>query len=141
MQEELIKVLTLPKCNFKSLSLIHSSLKPDFFHKMQVYLQASSRGSFLSRLKQINLSKNSIEDRSLILFMNLYKEYNVMSNAAALSHSARLTSICLSKCSLTSKSINHTFAALSFPSLAHLDLSYNQLKDEPSVRKRKSPIV
>lgn len=147
MQEELIKVLTTSNCNLKSLSLIHSGLKSDFFHKMQIYLQSTSNstsssnlrstssklatnGAFLPYLKHINLSKNPIEDRSLVLFINLYKDHSISST---ITNHARLSGVHLSKCSLTSKSVNHMFATLSFPALTHLDLSYNHLKDEPNV--------
>lgn len=142
MQEELIKVLTQPNCNFTNLSLIHSGLKSDFFHKMQIYLQTTpsnnnkstsklaTDGTFLPLLKQINLSKNQIEDRSLILFINFYKDHSISSTTSS---QARFSSLLLSKCSLTSKSVNHMFSTLTFPALNHLDLSFNHLKDDPFV--------
>jgi hypothetical protein len=136
MQEELIKVLTLPNCHLKNLSLIHSGLKIDFFNKMQLYLQTtaankstSGKCSFLPHLKHINLSKNSIEDRSLTLFVNLYKDYCLSSSSNNHSHINTLT---LSKCSISSKGVNQMISTLGFPHLSHLDLSFNHLKDEPT---------
>lgn len=136
-------MLTLPNCHFKSISLVHSGLKLEFFHKMQIYLQSTGNkpssnkplidGTFLPALRQVNFSKNSIEDRSLILFMNLYRDCSVLSTSSFTNHS-RLTGLFLSKCSLTSKSINHMFSVLAFPSLTHLDLSFNHLKDDSTVK-------
>lgn len=131
MQEELVKVLTLSNCHLKTISLVHAGLKPDFFHKMQVYLQtqsSKSSRSFLPQLKHMNVSKSSIEDRGLIMFANLYKDYGASSSSPS-----PMASLILSKCSLTSKSVNNLLSAITFPSLAHLDLSYNYLKDDPSV--------
>ena len=141
MQEELIKVLTTSNCNLKNLSVIQSGLKSDFFHKMQIYLQSTptnskstsrlaNDGTFLHHIKQINFSKNAIEDRSLILFINLYKDHSISSMN---SNQARFTGLIFSKCSLTSKSVNHLFTTLTYPALTHLDLSYNHLKDDPNV--------
>lgn len=133
MQEELIKVLTTPNCHLKNLSLIHSGLKPDFFHKMQIYLQSNNKynstNNFLTNLRTLNFSKNSVEDRGLTLFINLCKEYGILHHM----HSNCLTSMLLAKCSLSTKSVNHMFSTIGFPVLNHLDLSFNYLKDEPTV--------
>lgn len=128
MQEELIKVLTFRNCNIKNVSLIHSNLKFDFFNKMQTYLSNGKKNNrhFLSNLNAINLSRNSIEDRGFNLFINLCKEHT--------SHMSNLKKIVLSKCSLSSKSVNFLFASINLTTLTHLDLSHNHLSVEPTVR-------
>lgn len=134
MQEELIKILVLPTCNFKKLTLIQSNIKADFFNKLQNYFsqiktKQSSQllpiSNTITNLRSINFSRNSIEDRGLVQFINLFKNHETSST-----HS-NLLGIYLSKCSLSSKSINNLFSTINLYLLNSLDLSYNNLKDEP----------
>ena len=129
MQEELCKVLASPTCNIKNISLLQGSLKSDFLQRLQAVLQSNkSNKSMQPRLTEfnsINLSRNQIEDKGLIYLANIFKEFPKLCN---------LTDLCLSKCSIGSKSLNTLLTSSNLGStLKHLDLSYNSLKDEPTV--------
>jgi hypothetical protein len=139
MLEELIKVLSAPVAfnSLRHVSIVHSNLKSDFFNKLNSCLTSSGkhrsggRNSVTASLKRIDFSRNQIEDRGLTSLINCLIN-NQVNSIANVSH---LKEIHLSKCSLTSKSVNQMFAALSFDnSLTHLDVSHNSLRDEPQVR-------
>lgn len=131
MQEELIKVLSVPTCNLKKLCLIQSNIKFDFLNKLLNSIQLNKSGKTISNaltnLHLINLSRNPIEDRGLNAFSNLFKD-----NHTSSSHS-NLIDISLSKCSITSKSVNNLFNSINLYLLQNLDLSFNNLKEEPLV--------
>lgn len=134
MQEELVKILIIPTCNLKKLTLIQANLKPEFFNKLQSQfaqnkLKQSSQilpiSNPITNLKSINLSRNPIEDRGLMLFINLFKDQQSSST-----HS-NLIDISLSKCSITAKSLNNLFSTINLYLLNTLDLSHNNLKEDP----------
>ena len=140
MQDELVKVFSLPMCNIQKVTLTHGNLKPDFLQRLLSSFQASksfkqfslitstngkTTNSFTS-FKSINLSRNSIEDKGLIYLSNLFKEFPILCN---------LHSLILSRCSLSTKSLNALFSSISLSTtLSHLDLSFNNMKEEPVVR-------
>ena len=142
MQEELIKVLssTTSSNNLKKFSLIQANLKCDFFSKLNQNLASVSKQAITNKqqpkqifvvsfMKSINFSRNQIEDRGISLFINC-----LLSQQQTISNTSNLKEIYLSKCSLTSKSINQMFTIINFTSsLTILDLSYNNLKEDPVV--------
>jgi hypothetical protein len=117
--------------------VIHSNLKSDFFNKLNTYLTNNAKQQHqrplrsnlvISNLRLINFSRNQIEDRGLTLLVNSLLN-NQVSSIANVSF---LREIHLSKCSLTSKSVNQMFASMTFDnSLTNLDLSHNSLRDDP----------
>jgi hypothetical protein len=139
MQEELIKVLSLPMCNIQHITLSQANLKADFLQRLLSSFQASkpfkqyslisstngkTTNSFTS-FKSVNLSRNSIEDKGLTYLAHLFKEFPILSN---------LSTIVLTRCGLSTKSINLLFASIpSNTLLTHLDFSFNNLKEEPVV--------
>ncbi len=128
MQEELIQVLTTSSSSLRGLSLIQANLRSDFLNRLQAGFNSKSVDSSIAAhgLKAINLSRNSIEDKGLIYLANMFKENTRLCS--------ELNQLSLSKCSISSKSLNSLFAVADFTStLTHLNLSYNFLKDEPTV--------
>lgn len=137
MQDELAKVFSLPMCNIQNLTLIHTNIKPEFLQRVLHSFQASksfkqyslisstngkTTNSFTS-FKSINFSRNSVEDKGLISLGNLFKEFPILCN---------LNTLILSKCSITSKSLNYLFNGTTVgKQLKFLDLSFNSLKEEP----------
>lgn len=127
MQEELIKVLTVPVCKIQNLTLISTHLKHDFVQRLlQAYQSSkSNKRPSLSEFKSINLSRNtSLEDKGVIYLANIFKEFSKLCN---------LSNLVLSRCNITSKSLNAFFssAPLLSSTLTSLDLSFNSLKEEP----------
>lgn len=132
MQEELCRLLSLPQNNLTNITLIQSNLKYDFFQKLCSSFQShkslsSSSTNKPASFKLINLSRNSIEDKGVISLANLFKEMPHLCTD--------LSNLILSKCSISSKSVNVLFSnfSQSASSLTTLDLSNNFLKDEPVV--------
>lgn len=137
MQDELARVIALPMCNIQNLTLLQTHLKPDFLQKILGAFQASksfkqyslisstngkTTNSF-TKFKSINLSRNSIEDKGLNSLSSLLREFPILCN---------LNSLVLSRCYLTTRGINTLFSSVNVNStLKHLDLSYNNLKEEP----------
>ena len=112
--------------SLKKIELLHASLKPDFLQRLLFTFQ-SNKGNKgrLTEFQSIILSRNPIEDKGALSLAALFKEFPKMFN---------LTELSLSKCSLSSKSVNSLFMAGNFSTtLKILDLSYNSLKEEPSV--------
>lgn len=144
MQDELARVLALPMCNIQNLSLNQTHLKAEFLQRILNSFQASKSfkqyslitstngkpaNSFTS-FKSINLTRNSIEDKGLNSLTNLFKEFPILCN---------LNTLVLSKCSISSKSLNVFFASVPLNNkLKVLDLSYNNLKEEPIVSLKNS---
>ena len=125
MQDELVKVLSLPVCKIQNLSITHVNLKHDFIQRLVTAFQIAKKINQEPKnsFKSINLSRNSIEDKGLILLANLFKEFPRLCN---------LTSLTMSRCALNSKSLNSLFVINSLSStLTNLDLSFNYLKEEP----------
>ncbi len=128
MQEELIQVLTTSSSSIRGLSLIQANLRSDFLNRLQAAFNTKSTDSSIGThgFKAINLNRNSIEDKGLLYLANMFKENPRLCK--------ELNQMSFSKCSISSKSINSLFAGTDFTSkLTHLNLSYNFLKDEPTV--------
>ena len=139
MQDELARVFALPMCNIQNLSLIHTNLKAEFLQKILSSFQASKSFKQYSLIisstsgkptntftsfKSINLSRNSIEDKGLNSLTNLFKEFPILCN---------LHTLILSRCSISSKSLNGFFGSISVSNkLKILDLSFNNMKEEPT---------
>ena len=108
-------------------------MKSDFFNKLnnnlvQASKQSRSKNFTVSNLRSINFSRNQIEDRGAILLLNCLLFYQQLNSTNV----STLKEIYLSKCSLTSKSVNQIFASFNFSqTLQALDLSFNSLKDDP----------
>jgi hypothetical protein len=132
MQDELVKVLAVPVCKIQNLSITQANLKHDFvqrllnaFQTVKTIKKYNSETNAFIGFKQINLSRNTLEDKGVVLLTNLFKEIPKL---------CQLTSLILSKCTLTSKSVNTLFTSISWlkNTLTCLDLSYNNLKEEPA---------
>jgi hypothetical protein len=82
-------------------------------------------------IKHINLSRNSIEDKGASFLANIFKEFspNIF---------AQLNYLSLSKCSINSKGANLLAISLKdyLNTLNVLDLSSNNLKDDPTVCRK-----
>jgi hypothetical protein len=129
-------MLSLPNCNIKNVLLVQSNLRYDFLQKLYASFQSQYKTSNNSSssnnndrkigFASINLSRNSIEDKGIGFMSNMFKEMpNVYET---------LTSLSLSKCSISSKGVNALFVSLSqSKNLTTLDLSHNFLKDDPVV--------
>ena len=138
MQEEFCRVLTLPRAHLRNVSLVQCNLRNDFLNKLASLVMSSSSSSSsrcksTHHIRSLNLSRNSIEDKSLASLANMLK-WHEMSAPVSFQSLAQLT---LSKCSISSKGVNVLFAAAAsstlHTSLTALDLSFNFLKDEPTV--------
>ncbi len=103
-------------------------LKSEFLQKLSSLKQTSNKIKNTIYIKHINLSRNSIEDKGAIALANILKE---MSQSILL----QFNYLSLSKCSLNSKGINCLAVSLKdyASSLNVLDLSSNNLKDDPVV--------
>ena len=133
MQDELAKVMATPVCKIQNISMVHANLKHDFLQRLSSAFQSMKsikkispqecNNNFTS-FKSINLSRNSIEDKGVICLANLFRDIPKLCN---------LTSLTLSRCSITSKSINALFSSASSISITlnSLDLSFNYFKEEP----------
>ena len=134
MQDELARVIATPVCKIQNISIIHANLKHDFLQRLFSAFQsmksirkinsALELSNNFTSFKSINLSRNAIEDKGLICMANLFRDIPKL---------CHLTSLTLSRCSITSKSINALFSSASSMSITlnSLDLSYNYFKEEP----------
>jgi leucine-rich repeat-containing protein 16 len=133
IQDEINHVLSMPQSKLRSLSLVHCNLKSDFLQKLSQTLNQVRNNTKIINLKQIfrqiNLSRNSIEDRGAQILSQILKDFNSIDLELN-----KLEYLALSKCSLNSKGINSLCSSLKAysTSLTHLDLSHNSLKDDPN---------
>jgi hypothetical protein len=109
-----------------------SHLETTSLSEKQTGAQSKPMNLVIANLELVNFSRNHIGDEGLNLFTECI--VNQQPNPTG-SNASHLQEIHLSKCSLTSKSVNQMFTSLSFSkSLTHLDLSFNSLKEDPTVK-------
>lgn len=82
---------------------------------------------------RVNLSRNAIEDKGAIALGNVLKELKTSQTSQLACQ--QLSYLALSKCSINTKGINSLSVSLKdyTSSLNVLDLSFNNLKDDPTV--------
>jgi hypothetical protein len=78
-------------------------------------------------ITHLNINKNQIDDKGISSFAHIIRDHSYL---------FKLSSLSLSRCSLTSKGINNLFSTTAaihhqLSNLTSLDLSFNNLKEEP----------
>ena len=129
IQDEITRLLCSPTSKINSIILKNSNLKSDFFQKLSAL--TSHQSKFVPKIrntnfiKHINLSRNSIEDKGAAALATILKEFQL----------SQFNYLSLSKCSINSKGVNTLATGLRdcLNTLSVLDLSSNNLKDDPVV--------
>ncbi len=133
LQDEIQRLISCNTNKIKSINLIHCNIKNDFLQKQLLTIQQyrSTNKQYKYALNQVNLSRNTIEDKGAIILSNIFKEFTTTG------YDVKFNSLALSRCLINSKGMNSISSVLkeNFAcTLTHLDLSFNSLKDDPTVR-------